>query len=155
MNSLDKAASLVWLALGVLLAVLSLRLDVGSFHEPGPGFLPLLTGIMLSLSSGGLLLKQCLKQGGGGSANLWAGLHWGRGVTVLLALVVYSLTLEFLGYIVGTFLLMVGLFSLYDHRRWWVALGGSIAVILVTYIVFCYWLQAQFPAGVLSWFGVR
>ena len=72
---------------------------------------------------------------------------------MVAGLILYAFTVNFLGYIIATFLLMLVFFSLYDWKRWKVALIGSLAVITVTYIVFCVWLKVQFPAGLLS--GLR
>ena len=154
MQKIEKTTCLIWLCLGGFLVLGSLKLQVGSLSEPGPGFLPLLTGVLLCATSLAHLRQLFLKPVDfGTSVNAWAGVRWRRGAVVVGGLVLYALTVEYLGYLVATFLLMLVLFSLYDRKKWWVAIGGSLVVITVTYVVFCIWLKVQFPAGILS--GLR
>jgi hypothetical protein len=154
MRWLEKIACLIWFGLGGFFSVGSIKYGVGSLSEPGPGFFPLVAGLMLSLSAIGHLahlIHQPFSSTHEGI--LWAEARWGRGAAVVAGLILYAFTVDFLGYVIATFLLMLVFFSLYDWKRWKVALIGSLAVISVTYMVFCFWLKVQFPAGLLS--GLR
>jgi putative tricarboxylic transport membrane protein len=155
MRGLEKIACLIWLGVGGFFSVGSIKYGVGSLSEPGPGFFPLFAGLLLSLAAIGhlaqLILKPSISTSGG---TLWAEARWGRGVAVVAGLILYAFTVDFLGYVIATFLLMLVFFSLYDWKRWKVALIGSLAVISVTYIVFSVWLKVQFPAGLLRGLGV-
>jgi hypothetical protein len=154
MRGPEKIACLVWFGLGAFFSVGSLKYGVGSLSEPGPGFFPLFAGLMLSLSAIGHFAQLRSKSSiGTHRGNLWDGVRWGRGVVVVVGLLIYAFTVNFLGYIIATFLLMLVFFTLYDWKRWKVALIGSLAVIFVTHIVFSLWLKVQFPAGLLS--GLR
>jgi Na+/pantothenate symporter len=55
--------------------------------------------------------------------------------------------LEKLGYLITTFLAMLLLFGIYERKRWWVALVGSIIVTVITYVVFHVLLNVQLPEG--------
>jgi putative tricarboxylic transport membrane protein len=155
MPKLEKITCLMWLGLGGFIVLGSIKLQFGSLSEPGPGFLPILTGVLICATSLAHLGQLFLKPADPGtSANPWAGVRWHRGAMVVGGLVAYALTVDYLGYLIATFLLMLVLFSLYDRKRWWMAIGGSLMVITVTYLVFCIWLKVQFPAGILSGLGV-
>ena len=152
---LERIACLVWLGLGSFLIAGSLQLHVGNLSEPGPGFLPMVTGglfWLVTLVHLGQLVRKPAEEAA--SEDVWKGIHWQRGAVVVGGLVFYAFTVEFLGYLVATFLLMVVMFSLYDRRRWKMAIVSSLAVIAVTYVVFCLWLNVQFPAGILEGLGV-
>lgn len=154
MRGLEKAACLIWLGFGGFFSVGSIKYGVGSLSEPGPGFFPLAAGLMLSLTAIGHLAQLIRKPSSSTpEGTLWAEARWGRGVAVLVGLILYAFTVNFLGYIIATFLLMLVFFSLYDWKKWRMALIGSLVVISVTYMVFCVWLKVQFPAGLLS--GLR
>lgn len=154
MRWLERIACLIWLGVGGFFSVGAIKYGVGSLSEPGPGFFPLFTGLLLSLAAIGHLAQLILKPSiSTPEGILWAEARWGRGVAVVVGLILYALTVDFLGYVIATFLLMLVFFSLYDWKRWKVALIGSLAVISVTYMVFCVWLNVQFPAGLLS--GLR
>ena len=49
MNQYDRMSSGFWLLFSGYICVESFRLPLGSFRDPGPGFLPLLVGILLAL----------------------------------------------------------------------------------------------------------
>jgi hypothetical protein len=154
MRGLEKIACLIWLGVGGFFSVGSIKYGVGSLSEPGPGFFPLFTGLVLSIAAIGHLAQLSRKPSiRTPEGTLWAEARWGRGVAVVVGLILYAFTVNFLGYIIATFLLMLVFFSLYDWKRWRVAFIVSFSVITVTYIVFCVWLKVQFPAGLLS--GLR
>jgi putative tricarboxylic transport membrane protein len=151
MPKIEKIACALWLGMGAFLAIGSLRLQIGTFSEPGPGFLPLWSGILLAGASV-VHFFQLFKRGGDpeSAVPFWKEVQWQRGALVVGGLVAYAFTVEYLGFLLTTFLLMFVLFSLYDRKRWALAIGGSLAVITVTYIVFCVWLKVQFPVGILG-----
>jgi hypothetical protein len=58
--------------------------------------------------------------------------------------------LEYLGYIVGSLLLMFYLFKVPGAQRWWFSTLVTVVTIALTYYVFGVLLQAQFPKGALN-----
>jgi len=138
------------LFVGLVLSVASLRLGLGVPTEPGPGFLPFGTGVLLfSTSIVGLLKSRKGRQTQKGGAF---GVTVKRGIMgVALALVGYAFALPRLGYLLSTFLLMVFLFSLVEHRKWVGILLKATIVTMATYLIFEKWLSCQLPQGVL-WF---
>ena len=126
-----------------------LKLGLGSFGYPGPGFFPLLVGLLLFFLSIGMIgtaLKEKLKKP---DFNQWPPLH--KSVTItLLVLFAYAFSLEAIGYILGSFLLFVYLFRFPSGKRWWVSVALSIVVVAITYYFFGVLLQTQFPKGILN-----
>ena len=45
----DQVGGLIWFVLGIGLCIGSIRLTLGEFHYPGPGFMPFLSGALLGL----------------------------------------------------------------------------------------------------------
>jgi hypothetical protein len=76
--------------------------------------------------------------------------NWKRPASAIVILTAFGLLLPHLGYLVATFLAMLGLFSLYDHRRWALTSAGSLLVTIMTYVVFHEFLSVQLPAGLLG-----
>ena len=150
MKNHDQQSSLVWLLLAVLICVESLRrLPLGSFNDPGPGFLPLLVGILLGVLSVICFLqarREGLPSGAWFSRERWKNLAW-----VLAALLAYAAVLDLLGFLVSTFLLLVVLFRCgLEPQRWAWAIGGSAIASLSCYVVFELWLHTQLPPGILG-----
>jgi len=145
----DQKSSLAWFAFALYICVETARkLPIGTWGDPGPGFWPLGAGLIL----GGLAALVFLKSLPGkfsGEKVPWYPLHtWKQIVAVLLALLLYAATMEFLGFLLGTFLLLIFLFRVAEPQRWTVALGASALISLAAYGLFEKWLRTQLPAGI-------
>jgi putative tricarboxylic transport membrane protein len=151
MKKYDRTSSLVWLGLAIFICVESFRLPLGSIHDPGPGFLPLLVGVLLA----GLSVICFLQARGGPSAEpsgpWYSAERWKSLVWILLALLVYALVLDYLGFLLSTFLLLVVLFRFgMEPQRWVWAVGGGVLASVSCYAVFELWLRTQLPKGILG-----
>ena len=121
----------------------SLRVGLGKAHQPGSGFISFWTAIILAFLSL-LLIVQSWKL-----SELKKPLSF-RVVLGLIFLFAYSLVFKSLGFIVATFLLVAVLFRLGEARRWWVLIGMSALVTLLSYLVFGRLLHVYFPRGILG-----
>ena len=153
-----KIEGFFWLGIGVFICVLAWKVDLGSFKEPGSGFVAFIAGLFLSVL--GLLMvlsevySKVFHRAGPVSGPGF------RGAPVFLifctigVLLGYGLFLETLGYNVTTLLVMWALFYLfYERGKYRVALSflASFATTGVTYLVFEVWLRSQLPRGILPW----
>ncbi len=71
-------------------------------------------------------------------------------VSIFLLLIIYWFALEFLGYLICTLLLLVGLFKIigqYDYIR---SVIYSLISTAVVYLVFIYFLTMPFPRGIFN-----
>jgi hypothetical protein len=156
---LNRLEGLVWGALGIVIAFLSYRTGLGTFTEPGAGFVALASGLFLvvvgtvmAISRGkASSLHQAEEQGGQSGAQGTFPRRFFRLAYLISLLVFYGLVLEPAGYIITTFLFMFGLFLDLEKRRIAVPLLASLASVGVTYTVFEIWLKTQLPRGVFPW----
>ena len=151
MNKNDRMSSGVWLLFSGYICVESLRLPLGSFRDPGPGFLPLLVGILLAA----LTLVSFFQARPGkapDSREPWyPRQRWKNLIGILCALLAYAGILDVLGFLISTFLLLVFLFrSSLEPRSWPWAIGGSLIASISCYVVFELWLRTQLPKGFLG-----
>jgi putative tricarboxylic transport membrane protein len=125
-------------------------LDVGRVVKPGPGFFPFWLGLALIIVSLVLLFHFGRREIAPSTSpqHLWRGLHWGKVLYSLAALLLYGFFLESLGYILATFLLMFFFFRAIEPQKWVVVILGSVITSFITYFLFKVWLQVQLPAGV-------
>ncbi len=121
----------------------SLRLGLGTLREPGSGFLSFCAAMPLALFS-----MVLIHRGWGIRESLKGPSH--RVILALVSLFVYSLTLNALGFIVATFLLVGILFHLGESRRWWALLWMSALVTFLAYLVFGVLLSVYFTRGLLG-----
>ena len=147
MHRAEQIACVLWLVLAVFLCLGSYRLNVGTPSEPGSGFLPFGTGLLLGVLALVHLAQINFRKAPKEEALLGE-VRWKRGACVAASLLLYALLLPRLGYLLTTFLFMAVLFSIYERRKWWVVGGASLLVIALTYLVFHHWLKVQFPVGI-------
>ena len=129
--------------LSLLMLWESLRLGIGTATEPGPGFLPCCAGAILAVLS---LSFTCAGWGFRKSRQP----HSNRVIVALMAVFIYSLVLNYLGFIIATFLLVAVLFHLGESRRWWVLIAMSASVTFLGYLFFGKVLHVFFPEGLLG-----
>jgi len=144
----DQMGGLVWFAFALYICIETARkLPVGTMSNPGPGFWPLAAGLLLAGLSIPVFVKSLLSKIPEEKAP-WYPLHtWKRIAAVLLALLIYAATMNFLGFLLGTFLLLIFLFRVAEPQRWTVALGASALISLAAYGLFEKWLRTQLPMG--------
>lgn len=73
-----------------------------------------------------------------------------RVLGVFAALLAYFLLLEYLGFVVVSFLLMAFFFLWVAHQRWYVALSSAVLCIGLAYILFDVLLKSSLPKGVFG-----
>ncbi len=150
MKKYGRFSTLVWLFFALYICVESLRLPLGSWRDPGPGFLPLGAGLCLGILSAVAYFQTGLRKGEEGQRS-WYSKERGKSILfILLALCGYSAFLDSLGFLLTTFLLLVLLFRFVDPQPWKVAVGGSLLASVASYVVFEIWLKTQLPRGILG-----
>jgi putative tricarboxylic transport membrane protein len=141
-------ANLFWLALAALAAVGSWRLEVGTLHNPGAGFLPFYAAILFGALAFVSLLQD-LKEMSGPATELWEGVRWGRWITMAASLFIYVAILEWLGFMLATFLLMLVLFRLLEPYRLRTVILFSLLTMGSAYLFFVVLLDSRLPRGSL------
>jgi putative tricarboxylic transport membrane protein len=142
----DRWIGLVLVVFSLYVCVESVRLGLGSYRQPGPGFVSFWSGTILGILS--LALIAVAHFGRTGNRDPWH--SPGRVLTVFAAMLGFALVLEWLGFVLAAFLLVAVLLKAVENRGWAFSLGVAILVALASYVVFDLWLRAQLPAGVLG-----
>lgn len=144
----EKIFGFIWLSLGMGTCWMAYRIGLGEASSPGPGFIPFLTGSLLIFLSSISLIKSFVVPSNSGPAKIFGeGVRWDKLVLVVAALFAYIFLLPVLGYFVVTFLFLILLGKIIEPRGWKVILIISILSVVISYLVFGYWLKVQFPKG--------
>ena len=145
----------VWIGIGTIICVLALRFDLGSFHQPGPGFVALFTGLFIAgMGLAMIIARAMLKRRSDRESGIDYPFRieaWRRLVYTMGLLLAYVILFDAVGFILTTFLLMFGLFFDYQRKNYVWSLFFSIATALVSYLVFEVWLRCQLPRGIFPW----
>lgn len=149
MRRRELAAAAVLLAFALFGLTQAQGLRFGSVVAPGPGFFPLCLAAALCLTSLGLLVQalRVAPVGRGEAPAAIAGQRRFAVVGTLVALLVYALVLEWLGFLLATVGLLVFFFKALQRQSWLVAASGSVATALLSYLVFKMWLGVNLPTG--------
>jgi hypothetical protein len=141
--SRELKSGLFFFGLSLLVLWESLRVELGTFVEPGSGFLTFGTGLALCALSIVLIFRGWKVREPDKPISR-------RVVLALVSLFAYSLVLSSLGFVVATFFLVGILFYLGEPRKWWLLIGMSALVSFLAYLVFGVLLHVYFPRGFLG-----
>jgi len=150
MKKKDLIPAFIWMGLGIAVAVISYELQLGTLRNPGPGLMPFLLGILLSLCSVPILISCLLtirNKAKQGDEGIWSGVEFKRLIFVVFSLVCYAMILEKVGFVIATFFLLIILFKVIGSRKWLFALMTSAIVVLLSYLLFVVFLKVEMPSG--------
>lgn len=151
MKSKELVPVLLFAAIGLFVVWSAWGQGVGSLFSPGAGLMPFCLGIGLTCVSF-LLLLVTLRGKVRPSRSPEGKIHWGRVASVVVALLVYALLLERLGYLIASEILLFLLFLLAGSKRTG-AVISSVITVIATYVFFTYF-GLVFPAGLLRYLGL-
>lgn len=149
----DRGSSLFWLLLSIYVCIESLRIGIGTLHNPGIGFFAFCMSGVLGILSLVLFLQTFFKKGKAKVEPLFSGTLWKRVLLVLIVLLIYSKLMELLGYLISTFSLMAFLFWILEPntKRWFLwSLIISFLTTIISYYIFSILLNCQFPMGLFG-----
>jgi putative tricarboxylic transport membrane protein len=150
--SREEGSSLVWLGIALLICIGSFRLSVGSFRNPGPGFFPFIAGMIVAVLAFAIHLqsraKASIKESRG---RLWTDKkRIQKMVFTTLALLAYGVGMDYLGFLLSTFIFLAFLLRMIEPQRWSLVLLESALASGISYLIFDIWLQAQLPKGIFQ-----
>ncbi len=147
----DRISALFWVVVAIGICFGSVRLSLGGLHKPGPGFFPFLVGSILGILSFLIFLQSFKALPGDEKRAFWPNPKRSLKMTyILIALILYALGMDYLGFLFSTLLFLGFLLRAIEPQRWSVALSGSILGTILFYGVFKYWLDIPFPTGILG-----
>jgi len=155
MKKRDRVSSLFWLGFGLLFAIGGWQQGLIKRGVPGPGFLPLICGVVL-IGLALIILIPTLgpeedeKRESAGQEKFFP--EKGSGVRLaytLTALVAYGICLPYGGFLLITFVFMLFMLRLMEPQKWSRAILLSLSTAILAYLLFAA-LEVQLPQGVLG-----
>ena len=144
----DQVSSAIWIAVGIAVALGSLRYGLGPLDSPGTGFLPFLAGSAIALlASIGLILSTLRRRKGTVWTPILRGVRWQKPLLVMAALCAYALLMKPLGFLLCTVLFIGFLLKVVEPQRWPVVIVVAIGTTLGAFAIFDLWLKTQLPRG--------
>jgi putative tricarboxylic transport membrane protein len=150
----DLAIRIFWIALGLFVVIYSYTLGLSQFINPGPGLLPFLLGlIFLILATVRLRTVIRSQEDGTGEQEQKTKVEYWRLAMIVVALLIWAVVIESLGFLIATFILMTLLYRAAGFTKWYVAILWGLITVLATYFIFTY-LGVRFPPGILRTLGI-
>lgn len=143
MGTIDRVsgAALILLALGVIWE--SQKLPLGTLHNPGPGYMPILLAIIL----GGLGILIVVFGGDSMALRSLGWEEWKHALAILGACAFAALVLERIGYRLTTLLILVFLLGVVERKRPLLVVAVSLGLSLGTFYLFYNLLKVPLPRG--------
>ncbi len=146
----DSCSGLFLLALGIFLSWQSVRLSIWGPSGPEPGFYPLLLAIFILVFSAvlagrSLLLFRREKFGGGKAARI----NRLKVSAYLVLSLLYGVLIADLGFLLTSGLVLLLLFKIVERQSVKTTILLTFVSILVSYLVFIYFLKIPLPSGIL------
>jgi putative tricarboxylic transport membrane protein len=147
----NRVAAFFFLFVGLFFALYARTVEIGTFTEPGPGFMPFFGGLTLAGMSVALLLKTFIqKMTEFGSSFFPQKDSWKRVVPVFLALIAYNLLLNYLGFTLTTFFFVGFLVRFIFPQSMVRTLVVAVLSALGARLLFINFLETQLPKGFLG-----
>ena len=138
--------ALFWIVVGILACYGATRLGLGSVTEPGAGFIFFWSGLILVILS--LVVLADSVRSSEDTVREMEELNWAKIALVLLSLLLYAFSLERLGFVLTTFVLVSFLLSCIEGTNWVRSLGVASAAALASFAIFELWLKIRLPKGI-------
>lgn len=148
MRRADQITGVIVLLFSILLMVGSWRMPPSATFGPGAGFLPFWCGALLALLSLLLVLNAFWQPAVLPTKSVFPS---GRALftigAVIAGLTVYILTLEIVGFLVGTGLLTAYLLGFVEREKWYTTILVAVLNSAGLYLVFQVLLGVNLPAN--------
>ena len=142
----DVVVAALALALGAAAIFESAKLPLGTVRNPGQGFFPWWISVVIVLLAIILLVQVLTSRSSTGPHTPG---RIAKVTALLLVLAAYTFLLDFLGYLICTFFLVLFMLRATDAQRWPVALSMALLTAVGSYVVFAIWLSVPLPRGPL------
>jgi putative tricarboxylic transport membrane protein len=154
MRKYEISGALLWLILGIIVCIGSIKLHLTYANNLGPGFMPFVSGLLLGLFGLILFFSSIWGQTGKrvemDNQKIFEIKNLGTVFSALFAILGYILLLETLGFIIVTFLFTFFLFKITAPKKWAMPLVLSVCTVCVSYFILCVLLKNLFPRGILG-----
>lgn len=147
----DRITSLIWLTTSLVVIAGSAQYPFGAWSHPGPAFLPILCGAAMAALSLIVFLQSIWKAQGNRKEEKrtpFLTARWPRLVVALAILLVYAFLLDYLGYLVMTFVFMLFVLKIVEPTKWRIAILEAVLAAAGSYLLFEIMLKMVLPRGI-------
>jgi len=150
-NHYNRISALFFIGVGMFFSFYGRTVEIGAWSEPGPGFMPFWSGIVLTVMAVFLLL-------GSFKRKEWQVMppffpladSWKRVLMAFLSMIGYLLLFKPLGFTLVTFIFIAFLLKTVFPQNWKRTLIVASATAILARLIFINFLETQLPLGFLG-----
>ena len=152
MGKSDRTSAFFFIGLSLFVCQQSATIGVGTLRKPGPGLLAFGTGVGIGLLSLALLTQSFISK-----AKEIKPIPTGsltdrvKFVFICISFFVYTIIINWLGFVFSTFLFVLFLLYSIEPERWWRRILKAVLITIGNYLVFVVWLGLSLPKGFWAW----
>jgi putative tricarboxylic transport membrane protein len=146
----NRIAAIFFLIVGIFFTLYAHSVEIGSWSEPGPGFLPFWAGMTMAIMSAALLIGNLKRKGPARPSFFPQSDSWKRVFLTFLSLIAYNLLLNPLGFALTTFLFVMFLVRFIFPQSWVRTLMVAVLSAIFARLLFINFLETQLPKGFLG-----
>jgi len=152
MGKSDFTPSILLVLLSLFVCQQSLGLGVGTFSQPGPGFLPCGAGIVTGVLALVVLIRSMILKTVPSEVDKEKIIRpKSKTFLICLSLFLYTISVNVFGFVPSTFAFVIFFLRIVEYKRIWrlVIMAGLIT--FADHLIFVKWLGLSLPKGLLGW----
>jgi len=149
MTKYDRISTLFFVGFAIAVSLESIRIGPGSLSNPGPGLIPLGSGLLLGILGLIGFFRTLVSPSSAGRPENAATLG-GRTIAALVSMVAFGFLIDVLGFLTVTFLWMGFVCRWIARMGWKETIFISVVTPACTWLLFEYFLEIRFPRGIWS-----
>ena len=148
----NRSSALFFLLLSIFICQQSVVIGVGTLSQPGPGLLAFGAGAGIGVLALWFLIQSFVsKESRGEVTRHGKTLQRGRFLMICTSLFVYTIAVNWLGFLLSTFLFVIFILRLIESKKWWRTLVEALLITIGNYLFFVEWLGLSLPKGFYAW----
>ncbi len=151
MKRLDQITALIVFVASLWFTFEALKMPLAAGKAPGSGWLPLILGLLMAFLSALLFIAAARRPVSQDRNVSWpTGKGLANNVAIVVGLAISVALLQLLGYIVSTFVFLLGLTLFLGRYNWKSATAMAVITTAILYWVFQQWLMIPLPSGLIN-----
>lgn len=147
----DTLVAGVFVMFAGMMVFQSVEIGLGTFHEPGPGFMPALSTVALGTLSLVYMILRILKRQSERRFEFRLGTNWLAAFHITIITFIYVvIALDKLGYLISTALWLVVIFRIAGVRSWIRNVLFSLITVMTSYFILAKMAHCILPGGIFS-----
>jgi len=144
--NIDRTAALFFLVFSLFVCQQSVVIGVGTLSLLAFGAGAGLGGLAFLL-----LIQSIFSKEKRSEAVPAIGLRKGRFMLICLSLFVYTMAVNWLGFLPSTFVFVIFVFRMVESEKWWRTILEAVLITIGNYLIFVGWLGLGLPKPFYAW----